>query len=111
MRDWNFDCLTSVAALGFGDIPPAAFFEALRLIPDGGWVAFNIKETFLDHNDDTGFSRFVRELIFSKHLQVCRLERYVHRVSMEGVPLYYYALVGRVTTQVPASFLASTGVA
>lgn len=111
LREWNFDCLTSVAALGFGDIPPAAFFEALRLIPDGGWVAFNIKETFLDHNDDTGFSRFVRELIFSKHLQVCRLERYVHRVSMEGVPLYYYALVGRVTTQVPEGFLAQTGVA
>lgn len=110
LREWNFDCLTSVAALGFGDIPPAAFFEALRLIPDGGWVAFNIKETFLDHTDDTGFSRFVRELIFSKYLQVYQLERYVHRVSMEGVPLQYYALVGRVTAPVPADFLSKVGV-
>lgn len=110
LREWNFDCLTSVAALGFGDIPPAAFFEALRLIIAGGWVAFNIKETFLDHNDQTGFSRFVRELIFSKYLQVYQLERYVHRLSMEGEPLHYYALVGRVTAPVPAEFLAQTGV-
>ncbi len=110
LAGWNFDCLTSVAALGFGDIPPAAFFEALRLISEGGWVAFNIKETFLDHGDNTGFSRFVRELIFSKYLQVYQLERYVHRVSMEGVPLSYYALVGRVTSKVPAGFLAQTGV-
>jgi predicted TPR repeat methyltransferase len=110
LREWNFDCLTSVAALGFGDIPPAAFFEALRLIIAGGWVAFNIKETFLDHNDQTGFSRFVRELIFSKYLQVYQLERYVHRLSMEGEPLHYYALVGRVTAPVPAEFLTQTGV-
>jgi SAM-dependent methyltransferase len=111
LGEWKFDCLTSVAALGFGDIPPAAFFEALSLIAEGGWVAFNIKETFLDHNDQTGFSRFVRELIFSKYLQVYQLERYVHRLSMEGVPLHYYALVGRVIAPVPAGFLASTQVA
>lgn len=48
LRDWNFNCLTSVAALGFGDIPPRAFFEALRLVATNGWVALNLKETFLD---------------------------------------------------------------
>lgn len=66
--------------MGFGDIPPEAFFAALRLIRVDGWVAFNIKETFLDHSDNTGFSQFVRELIFSKYLRVFdnnlgRLER------------------------------------
>jgi|UniRef100_UPI0040492848 predicted TPR repeat methyltransferase len=110
LKEWNFDCLTSVAALGFGDIPPGAFFEALRLIPTGGWVAFNIKETFLDHTDQTGFSRFVRELIFPKYLRVYQLERYVHRVSMEGVPLQYYALVGRVTAPIPADFLTNADI-
>ena len=38
-------------ALGFGDIPPQAFFTALQLIPENGWVAFNIKET--DPEDNT----------------------------------------------------------
>ena len=105
LTDWNFDCLTSVAALGFGDIPPRAFFEAIRLIPEKGWVAFNIKETFLNHTDHTGFSRFVRELIFSEYLDIHQLERYTHRLSMEGVALPYYALVARVTSTIPADFL------
>ncbi len=104
LKDWNFNCLTSVAALGFGDIPPSAFFQALKLVVTNGWVAFNIKETFLDHSDDTGFSHFVRELIFSKYLDIYQLERYTHRLSMEGVPLKYYALIGRVVAPIPDAF-------
>jgi predicted TPR repeat methyltransferase len=107
LAEWRFDCLTSVAALGFGDIPPRAFMAALKLIRPDGWVAFNIKETFLDHSDVSGFSRFIRELIFSEYLDVYQLERYAHRLSMEGVPLKYYALVGRISSQIPADFLKS----
>jgi predicted TPR repeat methyltransferase len=107
MDEWRFDCLTSVAALGFGDIPPDAFFAALRFIRENGWVAFNIKETFLDKSDQTGFSRFVRELIFSEYLDIYQLERYTHRLSMEGIPLKYYALVGRIASPIPDDFLAS----
>jgi SAM-dependent methyltransferase len=110
LNDWNFDCLTSVAALGFGDIPPSAFFEALKLVATNGWVAFNIKETFLDHSDNTGFSRFVRELIFSEYLDIYQLERYTHRLSMEGVRLKYYALIGRVVAPIPDGFMAALGV-
>ena len=107
LRDWNFDCLTSVAALGFGDIPPAAFFQALKLLGSNGWVAFNIKETFLEPSDQTGFSRFVREMLFSDFLEIYQLERYMHRFSMEGVRLKYYALVGRLVAEIPDDFLDS----
>ena len=110
LEEWRFDCLTSVAALGFGDIPPSAFFAALKFLHTDGWVAFNIKETFLDHSDDTGFSRFIRELIFSEYLDVYQLERYTHRLSMEGVPLKYFALVGKLTASIPLDFLDSIGV-
>lgn len=105
LADWSFDCLTSVAALGFGDIPPAAFFTALQLVKPDGWMAFNIKETFLHPSDQSGFSRFIRELIFSEYLEIYRLERYHHRLSMEGTPLYYFALVGRKTGTIPDDFL------
>jgi predicted TPR repeat methyltransferase len=105
LKDWHFDCFTSVAALGFGDIPPQAFFQGLQFLPVGGWVAFNIKESFLDETDQSGFSRFIRQLILSKYLTVYHLERYRHRLSMEGVPLSYYALVGRVTEELPANVL------
>ncbi len=104
LKEWTFDCLVSVAALGFGDIPPKAFVQGLQFISAGGWVAFNIKETFLERTDYSGFSKFVRELIFSKHLQVYHLERYTHRLSMEGVPLKYFALVARLVEPVPVDF-------
>ena len=110
LTEWQFDCQTSVAALGFGDIPPIAFFAAMKFLRTDGWVAFNIKETFLDHSDDMGFSRFIRELIFSEYLDVYQLERYNHRLSMEGVPLKYFALVGRLTKSIPLDFLESIGV-
>lgn len=110
LREWTFDCLTSVAALGFGDIPPLAFFTALQLIKADGWVAFNIKETFLNRSDQSGFSRFIRELIFSQYLEIYYLERYHHRLSMEGTPLFYYALVARKTAEIPDDFLQSVGI-
>ena len=57
--------MVTVAALGFGDIPTNAFNEAFNIISNKGWVAFNIKETFFDKSDQTGFSSMIRELIFS----------------------------------------------
>jgi hypothetical protein len=105
IRDWSVDCLTSVAALGFGDIPPLAFFRALQFVQVGGWVAFNIKETFLDKADITGFSRFIRELLFSEYLDLYHLEKYRHRLSMDGRPLFYFAMVAQKTADIPVDFL------
>jgi len=110
LREWSFDCLTCVAALGFGDIPPRAFFNAMKLLRTHGWLAFNIKETFLDSEEHSGFSRLVRELIFSKYLDIYHLELYRHRLSMEGTQLFYYALVGRMTASIPENFLEQHGI-
>lgn len=105
LRDWRFNCLTCVAALGFGDIPPRAFFNAMKLVRTDGWLAFNIKKSFLDPSEQSGFSRLVRELIFSKYLDIYHLELYRHRLSMEGTQLFYYGLVGRMTASIPDDFL------
>jgi SAM-dependent methyltransferase len=105
-ESWSLNCLTTVAALGFGDIPPKAFVEAFNIIQPQGWVAFNIKETFLNESDDSGFSRMIRELIFSKYLDMYHLERYRHRLSMEGEPLYYYAIAARKNANIPVEFAA-----
>lgn len=95
LRTWSFNCLVSVAALGFGDIPPKAVATAMSLLEDDGWIAFNIKDTFLDASDTSGFSTMVRELIFSEYLDLYHLERYQHRLSIHGTPLNYFAIVGR----------------
>ncbi|NHK28428.1 methyltransferase domain-containing protein [Parvularcula flava] len=102
LESWRFNALTVVAALGFADIPVEAFVPAMNLVEDNGWVAFNIKETFLQESDNSGFSAFIRKLIFSEYLEVHHLERYRHRLSMEGEPLYYYAMVARKMKDVPA---------
>ncbi len=94
-----------MAALGFGDIPPRAFFNAMKHVRTDGWLAFNIKDSFLDASDQAGFSRLIRELIFSEYLDVYHLELYRHRLSMEGTQLFYYALVGRMTASIPEDFL------
>jgi len=107
LEEWSFNCLTTVAALGFGDIPVKAFTEAFNILQSEGWIAFNIKETFLDKSDLTGFSVAIRELIFSEYLDVYYLERYRHRLSMEGKPLYYFAIAGRKNSDIPKDFLES----
>lgn len=104
LTSWSLDALVSVAALGFGDIPASAFLEAFNLIGADGWVAFNIKESFLDRSDETGFSQLIRELIFSEYLDLYCLQRYRHRYSLEGEPLYYFALAGKKTADVPPAF-------
>jgi len=105
IASWNLDCLTTVAALGFGDIPVQAFIEAFNAIRSEGWIAFNIKETFLNKSDESGFSKIIRELIFSEYLDLYHLERYRHRLSIEGRPLYYFAIAGRKKGHIPPDFV------
>lgn len=87
--------LACVAALGFGDIPPEAFQVAFDLVADGGWIAFTIKEDFLDGTDSSGFSRMVERITTDGTLDVVQRHRYPHRVATTGDPLHYVAMIGR----------------
>jgi SAM-dependent methyltransferase len=106
---WSLDCLVTVAALGFGDIPPRAFIEAFNLIQPQGWVALNIKDIFLYKSDTSGFSTMMRELLFSEFLDMHHLDRYRHRLSVEGKPLYYFAIAGRKKSDLTPEFLRQFG--
>lgn len=97
----RFNCLTSVAALGFGDIPPRAFAEAYNLVEDGGWVAFTIKEDFLGDEDKTGFSQLIEMMLDEGNLELRGQRRYRHRLSMARKPLHYVAMVARKQRPVP----------
>jgi len=110
IASWQCDCMVTVAALGFGDIPTKAFIEAFNIIKTKGWIAFNIKETFFDASDASGFSTLIRELIFSKYIDVYHIERYRHRLSIEGEPLYYFAIAGRKNADVSHDFLKTKGI-
>jgi hypothetical protein len=83
----------TVAALGFGDIPPAAFTAAYNLIEPGGLIVFNIKEDFIADGDGSGFSRLIRAAVHEGALEVKAQRRYRHRLSVAGRPLHYVAIV------------------
>lgn len=95
LRRVRFNCLTTVAALGFGDIPAQAFAKALDLIETPGWLGFNLKEDFLRDEDTSGFSRLIRQLSNEGFLRVHCYRRYRHRLSTTGKPLFYVAMVAR----------------
>ena len=111
LATWQIDCLSCVAALGFGDIPAKAFANAFNLVAPSGWIAFNIKDSFLLESDTSGFSLLIKSLLQSDALEVHHLERYRHRISIDGRPLFYYALVGRKEFDIPDHIMANLDLA
>lgn len=101
----DFNCLVSVAALGFGDIPPRAFANAFNFVDDGGWIAFNVKEEFLSGEKRSGFDRLIGAMIDKGYVELHAYLRYLHRVNVSGEQLYYVALVYRKTGSIPESLL------
>lgn len=91
---WRFNALVTVAALGYGDIGTQAFANAINLVEDGGWIAFNIKDRFLSEDDDSGF-RTTLDSLKDEGFDLVHSHRYRHRYSLTGDPLHYYVMVGR----------------
>ncbi|MFQ5744575.1 MAG: class I SAM-dependent DNA methyltransferase [Acidobacteriota bacterium] len=104
LESLELNCLTCVAALGFGDIPPAAFANAYNLITRGGWVAFNIKSDFLESDDSCGFAGLVRRMIDDGLIAIHARQQYQHRLAASGKPLLYTAFVGVKDRDVPAAW-------
>jgi hypothetical protein len=107
LRERGFNCLVSVAALGFGDIPPHAFVKALDLVETGGWIAFNIKEDFVYQADQSGFAGLIEDLTRRQVVQTQAYRRYRHRFSIAGDPLFYIAYVARKLRDIPDEILQS----
>lgn len=94
LKQYDFDVLITVAALGFNDIPPHAFLSAFNLIKDDGWIAFNIKERFLTREDNTGYQGTFKG-ISEDALRIYQTKRYCHRLSLAGERLSYVAVVAQ----------------
>jgi hypothetical protein len=94
LEDADFGAMTSVAALGFGDVPPEVFSAAFDLVEDGGWVGFTIKEDFLDDEDRSGFADLIGDLLGSGAIEEQGRRRYRHRLDVNGDALHYVAIAG-----------------
>ena len=78
-RGPEFNAMTCVAALGFGDIPPVAFAEAFNLVESPGWIAFNMRERFLEDDDPAGFGTFIERMLDEGVLEERARMTYTHR--------------------------------
>lgn len=94
LEAYNINTLITVAALGFHDISTNAFLKASELLPEGGWIAFNIRDKFLSDSDQSGFHTTIEEMM-NDRFTVVSVERYCHRKSLCGDELHYYAIVAR----------------
>ena len=99
-------CMTTVAALGFDDIPPRAFAVAYNLAEEGAWLAFNLKADFLERVDESGFRGLIRRMVTEGIFEEVAARRYIHRLSIAGEPLEYVALVGRKRADAPDEWTA-----
>jgi predicted TPR repeat methyltransferase len=106
MRERRFTCMTTAAALGFGDIPPLAFAIALNLLADDAWVAFTIKDEFLAESEQSGFSRLVNRLCDTGRLEVLAKRKYRHRMAVDGRELHYIAVVARRRQEAPLDWIS-----
>lgn len=100
----DFDLMTCVAALGFGDIPELAFAEAFNLVGSPGWIAFNIRDRFAEQ-ETSGFGGLIARMYREGILKERTCTRYTHRVSVSGEPLEYDAVVAEKHADIPLEWV------
>jgi hypothetical protein len=100
----DFNAMTCVAALGFGDIPPIAFAEAFNLVSSPGWIAINLRDRFLEDEDPAGFGQFIGRMFDEGVLEERSRVSYTHRVSVAGEDLIYHAIVATKRDDVPLAW-------
>ncbi len=105
LESYGFDCMVCVAALGFGDVPPKAFATAFNLVGSPGWLAFNLRDRFLEDGDPAGFGALLERMRAEGVIEECARTRYTHRMSVAGKPLDYIAIIAKKHRNIPRSWV------
>jgi predicted TPR repeat methyltransferase len=102
-----FNIMTVVSALGFKGIPLEAFVAASAFVEDGGLIAFNLKDDFVEGEpelgsgsgvrSESGVAKFIRESVSKRSLCIVSKETYRHRLSVTGESITYIAFVAKKT--------------
>jgi hypothetical protein len=93
LRHHRPTALISAGAFGGTHAPPAAFLNALALLPTGAPVVFTIDERWMKTDGPGGFRAPISRLLGSGRLRLLRRSRFQHRLSTTGTPIYYELLV------------------
>ena len=105
LREAGLNTLVCVAALGFDDVPPAAFAAAFNYVASPGWIAFNLRDRFVD--EPGAFSQLLDRMVAENVVTETAHTRYRHRLSVAGEPLHYDAVVARKNADIPLDWLSA----
>ncbi|MGH2919652.1 MAG: class I SAM-dependent DNA methyltransferase [Solirubrobacteraceae bacterium] len=105
LADRDFNTLVCVAALGFGDVPTVAFAEAFNLVASPGWIAFNLRDRFFEDKDPRGFGGLIKRMFTDGVLEERARVRYRHRMSVDGEPIHYLAVVAQKHADLPMEWM------
>lgn len=105
VEEYEINCLASVAALGFGDIPPLTLGNAINLENENSWLALTVKEDFLTDSDTSGINSLFSILIDEEMIDVKARKNYVHRQSLSGSKITYDAFIAKINQKIPEEIL------
>ncbi len=95
LMNYDFNCLVCVDALAADEPAPNAFAEAFNLLAPDGWVAFHLNAETAEGGRDSRFARIVHRMIQSGSMNVATQQRYRHRFTTYGAPLFHVGVVAR----------------
>lgn len=92
---YDFNCMTCVDALAADEPAPNAFTEAFNLLAPDGWAAFHLNAETAEGGRDSRFARVVHRMIQSGAMNVATQQRYRHRFTTAGSPVFHVGVVAR----------------
>lgn len=105
LEEKSINCLTCIAAIGYGDIPPNTLAYAINYIDEQGWIALSVKEEFLKEDDNSGICEFYEELVQMEVVEIKKRKNYMHRKSILGDKLKYDAIIAKKNADIPNQIL------
>ena len=95
LMEFDFNCMVALDPIAVEEPAPNAFTEAFNLLAPDGWVGLHLAEEAATPESDSRFGRLIRHMVGSGALKLEIRERYCHRFTTHGEPLYHVALIGR----------------
>ena len=95
LMGYDFNALITVEALSSEEPPPNAFTEAFNLLAPDGWVAFHLHVAAAEGARESRFARLVHRMVDGGALALHTQQRYRHRFTTAGEPLFHMGIVGR----------------
>lgn len=95
LMNFDFNCMVCVDALAADEPAPNAFTEGFNLLAPDGWVAFHLNAETAEGGRDSRFARIVHRMIQSGAMNVATQQRYRHRFTSHGTPVFHIGVVAR----------------